>query len=105
MSKENITKVEVDDKMPGEMTPEEKEAFMNEPITRREAMSFIDGYMQEHILPQLKQQMSAQYNSAYAMIQVLESLVIHAGICTLEELQKCYEDYIKIQNQKTSEKQ
>lgn len=82
------------------MTAEEKEAFLNETITRREAMNFIDNYLSNYILPQLMQQISSQYNSAYAMIQVMQSLLIHSGICTYEELQKCYEDYIKLQQQK-----
>lgn len=104
-NREKAIKLEVKDKMPDEMTPEEQEAFLNEPITRKEAMNFIDGYMQNHVLPQLEQQISAQYNSAYAMVHVLESLIIHSGLCTLEELQKCYEDYIKLQEQKENNKE
>ena len=96
----NQTNISIKDKMPDEMTEEEKESFLDETITRREAMNFIDGYMQEHILPELQQQISSQYNSAYAMIHVLESLLIHSGICTLEEIQQCYKDYIAIQQEK-----
>ena len=57
-NKENTIKLEIKDKMPDEMTPEEQEVFLNEPITRKEAMNFIDGYMQNHVLPQLEQQIS-----------------------------------------------
>jgi hypothetical protein len=100
MSEKNDIKIEVDQKMPDEMSPEEIEQFMNETITRREAMNFMNGYIGEHILPQLEQQLSAQYNSAYAMIQVLESIIISAGICTLDDIKRCYESYIQKQKEK-----
>lgn len=105
MSDNKAVEIELEQKMPDEMTPEEQERFMNEPITRREAMNFVDGYMQEHVVPMLQQQISAQYNSAYAMIHVMESLLITSGLCTMEELKKCYEDYIKIQEEKYKQAQ
>lgn len=88
-------------KLPDEMTPEEIQAFMNELVTRQEAMSFMEGYFHEKILPEMMQQLNSQYNSAYAMIHILESIIISAGLCTLDELKKCYEDYIKLQDERS----
>lgn len=98
--KELHVEIEPDQKMPDEMTPEEQEAFLNETVTRREAINFIQGYIGERIFPVLSQQLNAQYNSAYAMIHVLETILVASGICTLEELHKCYDDYVKQQKQK-----
>lgn len=95
--------VEPDQKMPDEMTPEEQEAFLNELVTRREAINFIQGYIGERIFPVLSQQLNAQYNSAYAMIHVLQTILVASGICTLEEIHKCYDDYVKQQKQKYAE--
>lgn len=86
-------------KMPDEMTPEEQEKFFNEYVTRRECTNFVDGYINNQVIPQIMNAVGKELFCLRSMLTVQQSYLINAGICTEDELVKAYEDYMKEQSE------
>lgn len=92
-------------KMPNEMSEQERQAFMNEPVTRAEVSNFVDGYINGQVIPQIMNAVGKELFHLRSMNTVLQTFIINAGICTEDELVKAYEDFIKEQTKKMEEAQ
>lgn len=86
----NVSAVGSEDR---EMTPEELNVFMNEKPTRGEVMSFVDGYMNEQVIPFLINLNNDRINKLNGMISICQAILIDSGIITQEGLTQLQEKW------------
>lgn len=96
----NVSAVGSEDR---EMTPEELDAFMKENPTRGEVMSFVDGYMNEQVIPFLINVNNDRFNKLNGMLSICQAILIDSGIITQEGLTQLQENWEKEYEKKKEE--
>ena len=96
----NVSAVGSEDR---EMTPEELDAFMKENPTRGEVMSFVDGYMNEQVIPFLINVNNDRFNKLNGMLSICQAILIDSGTITQEGLTQLQENWEKEYEKKKEE--
>lgn len=91
MPKPSISVVGSEENQP--MSQEELDAFLNETPTRGEVMNFVDGYMNEQVIPFLINLNNDRINKLNGMISICQAILIDSGIITQEGLTQLQEKW------------
>lgn len=91
MPKPNISVVGSEENQ--SMSQEELDAFLNETPTRGEVMNFVDGYMNEQVIPFLINLNNDRINKLNGMISICQAILIDSGIITQEGLTQLQEKW------------
>ena len=78
-----------------DMTPEEREEFLNGTPTRAEVANFVGGYLTNDILPQLIEYINQQDNRNLALISVCQAVLVSQGVISKEDMDKLITDWNK----------
>ena len=78
-----------------DMTPEEREEFLNGTPTRAEVANFVGGYLANDILPQLIGYINQQDNRNLALISVCQAVLVSQGVISKENMDKLISDWNK----------
>ena len=78
-----------------DMTPEEREEFLNGTPTRAEVANFVGGYVANDILPQLIGYINQQDNRNLALISVCQAVLVSQGVISKENMDKLIADWKK----------
>lgn len=105
MAGNGAVKMSTDSKMPNEMSEMEKQKFMNEPVTRQEVSNFVDGFINNEVVPQILNTVGKELFALRSMNTVLQKFIIDAGICTEDQFVETYEAYMKEQTEKLKKQQ
>lgn len=88
-----------------EMTPEEKERFLNDHPTRLEVSNFVSSYLSNEFLPQLLEYINGRDNRNLQLISICQAVLISAGIAdqeTMDTLLAQWEAAQRAQNQQSA---
>ena len=69
-----------------EMTPEEKERFLNGNPTRLEVSNFVSSYISNEFLPSLLEYINSHDNRNLQLISICQAVLISAGITDQETM-------------------
>lgn len=78
-----------------DMTPEEREEFLNGTPTRAEVANFVGGYLSNDILPQLIGYINQQDNRNLALISVCQAILVSQGVISKENMDTLISDWNK----------
>lgn len=78
-----------------DMTPEEREEFLNGTPTRAEVANFVGGYLANDILPQLTGYINQQDNRNLALISICQAVLVSQGVVSKETMDKLIKDWNK----------
>ena len=77
------------------MSPEEREEFLNGNPTRAEVANFVAGYLSNDILPQLIGYINQQDNRNLALISVCQAVLVSQGVISKENMDTLISDWNK----------
>ena len=78
-----------------DMSPEEREEFLNGTPTRAEVANFVGGYLSNDVLPQLIGYINQQDNRNLALISVCQAVLVSQGIISKENMDTLISDWNK----------
>lgn len=78
-----------------DMTPEEREEFLNGTPTRAEVANFVGGYLSNEVIPQLIGYINQQDNRNLALISVCQAVLVSQGVISKENMNKLISDWSK----------
>ena len=78
-----------------DMSPEEREEFLNGTPTRAEVANFVGGYLANDILPQLIGYINKQDNRNLALISVCQAVLVSQGVISKENMDRLISDWNK----------
>lgn len=87
------------------MTEGEYDEYLKGNPTRQEVMNFVNGYMNEQILPYLLNVYADRFNRIAGMISVCQSTMIEAGIITADGFKELMDNWNKEYDRKKEEAQ
>lgn len=78
-----------------DMTPEEREEFLNGTPSRAEVANFVGQYLANDILPQLVGYVNQQDNRNLALISVCQAVLVSQGVISKDNMDKLISDWNK----------
>lgn len=101
----NDTNIEVNTSFDdSNMSPEEREEFLNGTPTRAEVANFVGGYLANDILPQLIGYINQQDNRNLALISVCQAVLVSQGVISKENMDRLISDWNKKESNRKSNK-